>query len=293
MPLEETVRAIRELRIQGAQAIAKAALTSLAECAHQHVGEPGIKGHIAFCSQQLLAARPTEPCLRNALRYAETQSDGTPSSYLSSIAKAGMLLSQAEEQVWLITSHKIANGSVVFTHCHSSTVVGGLAKAWKDGKRFVVHNTETRPFFQGRITAQELAGLGIQVRHFIDAAARLALKKADIMLIGCDAIMSDGRVVNKIGSELIAEVAKQRDIPVYVCTSSWKFDAQSCFGFDTELEQRHASEVWPGPPDGVHIDNHVFEIVNPSSITGVITEFGIFPSTVLGAELTRRCGWMF
>ena len=69
-------------------------------------------------------------------------------------------------------------------------VMAILKKAKEQGKKFEVYNTETRPKFQGRITATELAKLGIPVTHYIDSAARLAIKQTDMMLIGCDAIDS-------------------------------------------------------------------------------------------------------
>ena len=42
----------------------------------------------------------------------------------------------------------------VLTHCHSSVVTGILLKAKEQGKNFRVFCTETRPRFQGYITAQ-------------------------------------------------------------------------------------------------------------------------------------------
>jgi ribose 1,5-bisphosphate isomerase len=189
-------------------------------------------------------------------------------------------------------SKKIKNGMVVFTHCHSSTVMSVLIEAKKQGKRFAVHNTETRPRLQGRKTAKELSNAGIKVRHYVDSAARLALKGADIMMIGADAITSEGRVINKIGSELFAEVAHRYDIPVYVCTNSWKFDPETVFGFTEEIEQRTAEEVWARPPKNVIIDNKAFEIIRPELIAGAITELGIYEPQILVEEIKREYPWM-
>jgi len=168
-------------------------------------------------------------------------------------------------------------------------------KMWKkcrrNGKKFVVHNTETRPNLQGRKTAAELASLGIKVVHFVDSAARLALKKADIMLIGCDALTSEGKIVNKIGSELFCEAASRMQVPVYVCCTSWKFDLKTLFGYEETIEKRGASEVWNNPPRNVVIDNHAFERVDPRLVTGLITELGVFHPMTINEEL-RRCAWL-
>jgi len=235
--------------------------------------------------------------LRNSLACVFHDVKGTSlrelkENLFSNIQKTLSAMQNSRKRIIEIGSKKIKKGMVVFTHCHSSTVTAILIEARKQGKRFVVHNTETRPRFQGRKTAKELSDACIKVRHYVDSAARLALKKADIMLIGADAITAEGRVINKIGSELFAEVANRYDVPVYVCTNSWKLDPETVFGFTEEIEERAAAEVWEKPPKNVTVDNHAFEIIKPDLITGVITELGIYEPVILIEEIKRSYGWM-
>jgi eIF-2B alpha/beta/delta-like uncharacterized protein len=199
----------------------------------------------------------------------------------------------SENIISRIGSKKIQPGDIVFTHCHSSTVTNILKEAKSERKRFKVYNTETRPLLQGRTTAKELAAAGIPVTHFVDSAVRLAMKEADLMMIGADAISSEGKVFNKIGSELFAEVAHKYDVPVYVCTDSWKFDPQSVFGFEEEIEKRPAKEVWPAAPRGVLIDNRAFEKIDPDLIAGIISELGVYKPDVFIEEVKRAYPWMF
>lgn len=294
----KTVADIRSLKIQGANSVAYEAVLSLKEFLHKAESLTDLKTKLNYAKRTLFGARPTEPALRNAINYVLHNSHGiTLGDYRESafkqIALAADTIKHASEQIARIGSHKIKKGMVVFTHCHSSTVVGVLKKARAEGIRFSVHNTETRPRHQGRVTAKELAKAGIPVTHYIDSAARVALKKADLMLIGADAITTEGRVINKIGSEMFAEVANNYGIPVYACTNSWKFDAETVFGFDEDIESRSPKEVWERPPKGVKIDNHAFEIVDPGLLTGIITEIGIYPSGVFVEEMRKRNPWMF
>jgi ribose 1,5-bisphosphate isomerase len=180
----------------------------------------------------------------------------------------------------------------IFTHCHSNTVIDVLKKAKSQRKRFSVNNTETRPLFQGRITAKQLSRLNIKVTHFVDSAARLAIKDSNIMLIGCDAITSEGKVINKIGSEMFSEIASKHETSVYVCTHSWKFDPKTIFGFETIIEKRNAKEIWPRPPKKVKISNYTFEKINPDLITGIISELGIHPPEVFLQEVKKVYPWM-
>ena len=300
MSFSQTVEDIRSLKIQGAIAIAKEAVKSLKDVVFSYKGESreDLIGLLLDAKDKLFESRPTEPCMRNTLNFVLYNSSGSSfaeyrQAILMNIQKALSEISKANDTISEIGSHKIKDGMVVFTHCHSSTVVSILKKAKEQGKDFLVHNTETRPLFQGRKTAYELAKANIKVVHYTDNAGRLALKKADIVLFGCDALTSEGKVINKIGSELFAEVAHCFNIPVYACTHSWKFDPLTIFGFEEIIEERAAAEVWPDAPPNVTVQNYAFEIVRSELVSGVISELGVYPSTILVEELKKRNGWMF
>ncbi len=273
MSFEQICRDIKSLKIQGATNVAKAGIQAFK-----------IK-HDKRSIKKLLSLRPTEPALRNAIRFCLKNPKKNPDLALKHFDDAKRIIAE-------YGSRKIKEADIVYTHCHSSAVTAILKEAFKT-KKFEVYNTETRPMFQGRITAEELAKEGIHVTHFVDSAARHVLKKATIMLIGADAILSNGKIANKIGSELFAEVAKKYDTPVFVCTDSWKFDAQTAFGFDTQIEQRGAKEIWKNPPKGVEIKNIAFELVDPNVVDGVISELGIYNVDNFIAEVKKAYPWMF
>ena len=294
---ESIVKDIEDIKIQGAQNVAQAAAKAIGIVAGENRSKPRQEflHKLNHAKLVLLKTRPTEPTMRNVLSYLffniESAEDlmGQLSKQMAYIEEH---FKRSKETIAKIGAKKIRTGDVVFTHCHSSTVIEVLKKAKKEGKRFKVYNTETRPLFQGRLTARELARAGIPVVHFVDSGARIALKEADIMLIGADAISSEGKVFNKIGSELFAEVAEQYDTSVYVCTDSWKFDPQSIFGYEEEIEKRPAKEVWVGAPRGVQIDNRAFEKINPELITGVISELGVYNPAVFIEEVKRAHPWI-
>ena len=240
--------------------------------------------------------RPTEPTMGNVLNYIFydiTLEEDLIKSMKDRIDFVNNHFKNSDDVISNIGYKKIKSGDIVFTHCHSSTVISILKTAKKHKKKFDVYNTETRPLFQGRETAKELAREGIPITHFVDSAVRLALKESDIMLIGADSISSEGRVVNKIGSELFAEIADKYDVPVYVCTDSWKFDPKSIFGFDEKIEKRVSREVWPTAPEGVKINNKAFEVINPGLIMGIISELGVYNPQVFVEEVKKSYSWMF
>ncbi len=294
------VRDIKNIKIQGAENVAKSGVEAIVHLANKSRAKTkkDFIREIEKGKNILFMSRRTEPEMRNSVEYVlkDMHDDYVVSRIVKRINKNSAFVSDyfrnADRVIAEIGEKKIKNNYVVFTHCHSSTVIGILKKAHKK-KDFEVHNTETRPLFQGRITAKELAKEGIKVIHYVDSAMRLALKKADIVLLGADAIQADGKVINKIGSELIAEMARKYDIPVYFCATAWKFDPKTMYGIDEEIEERNKKEVWEKSPKGVKIMNPAFERVNPELITGIISELGIFKPAMFVEEARQKYRWMF
>lgn len=299
MNLLKTVTDIKNLKIQGAENIALSATKTINEIVETS-NKKGLAKDLLKARSLLFGARPTEPCMRNSLSYLfynlNLENKNLDSIWLKRELNQRIfyVLKHFEESKAKITEiglRKIKQNMVIFTHCHSSTVVSILKTARKKTK-FTVHVTETRPLLQGRITAKELLNSSIPVTMYVDSAARLALKKADLMMIGCDAITSEGKVINKIGSELFAEAAARIGVPVYVCTDSWKFDPKTLFGFGEVIETREGKEVWEKPPSKLKIDNHAFEIIDPNLISGVISELGIYGPRTFVEVVQKNYPWM-
>jgi len=250
------IRDIKLIKIQGARNVAKAALKAYTLIPTK------------YSKQKLLDSRPTEPMMHKVLDLAEKQ---------ISYNKILKHFDEAQEGINKFVFKLIKNKEKIFTHCHSTNVVNSLIYSKKNNKKFEVYNTETRPLYQGRKTANELRKAGIKVTMFIDSAGAVALerenKKDKIystkVFIGADALLKEG-IVNKIGSEMFAEIASKNKIPFYVIADSWKFTKNKI-----PLEQRSINEVWDKAPKNVKIKNPSFEFVNKKYITGIITELGI------------------
>lgn len=242
---------IKSLKIQGAKNIAKAGLK-----AYKLIPTKESK-------KKILVLRPTEPMLANILKIADKIS-------YSDFEK---ILNNNQDRINKETFKLIKTNSIIFTHCHSSSVVKALIYSKKQGKKFEVYNTETRPLFQGRKTSKELKRAKIKVTMFIDSAAQVALtentKKVDLVLFGSDALTKKGPI-NKIGSSMFAFIAKANKIPVYVLCDSMKYTPK-----EIEIEQRNNKEIWDNKLK-INIKNPAFELIEKKLITGVISELGVF-----------------
>lgn len=245
--LEKIYSDIKNVKIQGATNIAKAAITA-------YLMRPDEKNR-----KKLISLRPTEPTLKNALNHLDIWPKEKVLSHFSNAQN------KINKNVYKI----IKNKDIIFTHCHSTNVSKSLVYAKKKGKKFEVYNTETRPLYQGRITARELAKAGIKVTTFVDSAMHEAIKMSDMVLIGADAILQGG-IINKIGSDAAAEIAKVHKKPFYVVADSWKFSPKS-----VKIEERALREVWKNYPKKVNVRNPAFEKVEKRYIKAVISEYGI------------------
>lgn len=296
MNISSVVRKIKLLEVQGAEHIGLLAVESfLSEC-FEHSKTPSFTKHMFGIRRLLESSRPTEPFLQNAFRFIfQGISFSTPSitAFSSLVIHSREFLNfvhQHHEQYILFASKKICSNGVILTHCHSSSVVDSLVFAWNSKKRFNVRNTETRPLFQGRITASQLAKNNIPVTHFVDSGFNHALDGADIVLLGCDAITHDG-VVNKIGSGVLAELSRLRDIPLYIVTDSLKVDLFHSWSNEL-VEHRSGDEVWSNAPAKIKIHNPAFELIPKLDITGIVSEFGILSHDAFMEEVIRRYPWL-
>ncbi|GIU68434.1 MAG: translation initiation factor IF-2B subunit delta [Candidatus Pacearchaeota archaeon] len=247
------VNDIKQVKIQGARNIARAALLA-------YKLSPK-KSSI----QKLISARATEPMLKNVLKLAEKKP-------LKEILKH---FDFAQKEINKSVFKIIKNGDIILTHCHSTNVVQSLIYSKKQGKKFEVYNTETRPLYQGRKTAIELRRVGIKVTMFVDSAIDIALsgsqknKKANKVFLGADALIEKG-IINKVGSSMIAKLARLNKVPLYIIADSWKFTKEK-----VPIEYRALNEVWDKAPKEIKIKNPAFEFVNKKYIKAIISEKGI------------------
>ena len=301
--IRTTAEKIRKLQLQGARNVAIAAVKAIQTQAQQTTA----KNKAAFIAELIeaqtifVASRETEPLMRNAIRWIITQAQAAKTQKVDALSQnvvenANQFLKDLEgskEQIAEIGANRIRDGSVVFTHCHSSTVTRLLAKAKADGKNFKVICTETRPAYQGRITANELLGLGIETTFIVDSAARSFMGNVDMVIVGADAITSEGNVVNKIGSSSIAVIAHEARVPFYVVSELLKFDPETLRGECEKIEQRSPAEVWIEAPARLDVRNPAFDVTPNRYIHGIVCEEGIIAPQSVVEIIRLRYPWVF
>ena len=304
--MNETVRItaerIRRLEVQGARNVAIAAVQALQTLAEQ----TKTKTKAAFLTELkeaqsvLFASRETEPLMRNAVRWIITQTEDSNAEKVDALrqtafANASQFLQNLEasrERAAEVGAKRIRDGAVVFTHCHSSTVTRLLARAKKEGRNFKVICTETRPAFQGRITAKEMVELGVETTFIVDSAARAFMGNVDLVVVGADAITSEGNVVNKIGTSNIAVLAHEARKPFYAVSELLKFDPETLNGAYERIEQRNPAEVWNDAPQKLSVRNPAFDVTPNHYVHGLICEEGVVAPQSIVEAVSRSYPWI-
>jgi ribose 1,5-bisphosphate isomerase len=300
--VKATIKDIKALKIQGARNVAKEALKSLLFSAKDSKTRTSADFLKEFRenAENLSLSRPTEPMMRNileeAFRFAEAKAKAS-----KSVPELKRLIGEHGEQTIKSIdegARKLAeygaklipDGALVLTHCHSSTSTMCMIAAKKMKKRFSVVSFETRPRYQGRTTAAELAEAGIDVTCSVDGAMQLFMKKADIVIVGADSVTSRGDLINKIGTSTLAHIARMNDVSFYSAAELYKYSPMTIFGNLERIEERAPAEVWERPPKGVKVRNPAFEATAAKYISGYITEAGVIPPQSFFSMASQKLG---
>ncbi|MBY0499331.1 MAG: S-methyl-5-thioribose-1-phosphate isomerase [Nitrosomonas sp.] len=185
----------------------------------------------------------------------------------------------------------LPDGARVLTHCNAGalataghgTALGILRSAVEAGKKISVIADETRPFLQGaRLTAWEMVQENIPVTLITDNMAGFMMSRGEVdaVVVGTDRVAANGDVANKIGTYMVAVLARRHGIPFYVACPLSTIDLAVRDGAAIPIEERSAEEVtgfrdaqWAAK--GVKVRNPAFDITPAELVTALVTEKGV------------------
>lgn len=280
MNVIDLVREIKEDSVSGASQLTIKTATVFLKL----LGEPVNLKDVKKLVKVLAEARPSMPSIANMAHMIGL--------IIEKDVLAGKLIGEAIEnavrkciseyqnslrKVVQNASEALRRYGSVLTHSYSSTIASAL-ESCRDVKVYV---TESRPGYEGRKLAERLAAKGHDVTLIVDAAASYVIDQGlvDAVMLGCDAILDDGAVANKVGSKMIALSAMDAKIPVNVVTDLWK---AAVYGFG--LEKHPGEEVYIGARS-LRCLNPYFEVLPPRLIGAYITENGMLGVEELKEEI--------
>jgi methylthioribose-1-phosphate isomerase len=301
---EEVAEAIKKMVIRGAPAIGVAAAMGLALGASQSVGTSvaDLEDDFDYMAKVMAATRPTAVNLfwaiermRQRLLKEKARTQDPLEIKARLIEEAQNIFREdieANRALGRFGGELLADGDTVLTHCNAGalatagdygTALGVVRGAIDAGKRIAVIADETRPFLQGlRLTAWELAQDNIPVTVITDNMAGHIMKsgKINAVVVGADRIAANGDAANKIGTYMVAVLAKKHEIPFYVAAPVSTLDLTLKSGDEIPIEERDEREVThikdnQLAPDGVAVRNPAFDVTPNELIAAIITDRGI------------------
>lgn len=299
---QEIWDAIYLLKVRGAPAIGVAAAYGIYVLAKQIQTQDYDTFYMEFVKQKeyLDSSRPTAVNLSWALNRMLNVIKGHKAEPVSSIKE--LLKQEAvaiqEEDIKvckMIGEYGLAlvkPGDGILTHCNAGqlatskygTATAPIYLGQERGYGFRVFADETRPLLQGaRLTAFELQSSGVDVTLICDNMSATVMKNGwvDAVFVGCDRVAANGDAANKIGTSVVAAVAKYYGVPVYICAPTSTIDMNTPTGAEIKIEQRPAEEVtemWYKErmaPEGVKVFNPAFDVTDHELIAGIVTEYGV------------------
>jgi methylthioribose-1-phosphate isomerase len=271
----EVARAIRDMVVRGAPAIGCAAAFGV------------VLDHGSNAAFEVLAqSRPTAVNLFWALermRKAKDYAAEAIAIYEEDIA--------ANRAIGAHGAALVPDGARIMTYCNAGalatagygTALGVVRGAIEQGKKVSVIACETRPYLQGaRLTAWECTQEGIPCTLIADnmAGHLMSRSEVDLIVVGADRIAANGDVANKIGTYMLAAVARLHALPFYVAAPLSTFDRTIADGSRIPIEERAADEVtgyrgarWA--PPGIAVRNPAFDVTPAGLVSAIVCEKGV------------------
>lgn len=258
--------------VSSANQVLRDMLDLLLDFCSKHSDEEGFISELKSLSTTLSNAQAQMAALSNIGRLIESASGklaaGQIGSYISVLRqKVGDASARAaQEACGLVTS-----GKSYATLSQSEFVGKTFQKAADEGRTATVYVMESRPLFEGRQTARALKAMGHEPVLVSDASVGFFIHSIDAAFVGADAVLSDGTLVNKIGSYALAAACSVAGKKFHAVTSVLKFDpSKSAADFLNKEESPH--EIYPNPE--FEVRNVYFDTVPSRLVTSIVTEAG-------------------
>lgn len=300
---DEVAEAIKKMVVRGAPAIGVSAAMGIALGASQSVGTSvaDLEDDLDYICGVMAKTRPTAVNLfwaieRMRAKFNQARELNNVEEIKQVLVSEALAIYNddisANRAIGRYGAPLIPDGGTVLTHCNAGalatagdygTALGVIRGARDAGKKVAVIADETRPFLQGiRLTAWELAKDDIPVTVITDNMAGHVMKsgKVDAVVVGADRIAANGDTANKIGTYMVAVLAKEHGIPFYVAAPLSTLDLTLESGDEIPIEERDSSEVThirthQLAPEGVEVQNPAFDVTPHRLISAIITDKGV------------------
>jgi translation initiation factor eIF-2B subunit delta len=234
---------------------------------------------------------------------------------------AGIAFSQAK--IVATATKRIHNGDTVLTYARSGIVEQILLTAHEEGKDFKVIVVDSRPKLEGKTMLTSLVNAGIECDYTLVSAVNYVMPGVTTVLLGAHAMLANGSLLSRLGTEIVAMSASAQNKPVLVCCETFKVSARvqlDSIAYNelgapeallTDVKDKTGMSCRLGPVEPSTVPNGQFSGITEQQytdlaslkvlnltygltpvdyITAIVTEFGFMPPTSTSAIIKEAPG---
>ncbi|XP_054743799.1 translation initiation factor eIF-2B subunit alpha [Anastrepha obliqua] len=177
----------------------------------------------------------------------------------------------------------VTDGCRVLTHSRSRVVLKALITAAKN-KEFQVYVAQGGPGNSGAQMVADLERAGISSTLILDSAIGYVMESMDFVMVGAEAVVESGGIINRIGSFTMGLCAREMKKPFYVLAESFKFTRlyplnQRDLPDEYKYSRKHLLDVSKVHPQ--------VDYTPPAYITLLFTDLGILTPSAVSDELIK------
>ena len=187
--------------------------------------------------------------------------------------------------------HQIKDGDVILTYAKSTAIEWVFRLAHEKKVQFEVICVDSRPLHEGRQMALTLSSLGIPTTYCLINSLSTLLKQCNKVFIGASAMLTNGSLVSRAGTAMVAMMAKHFSLPVLCYSETYKFADKVWLGSLTNNEEAESGDLLTlingdksplaDAGDGVKISSFMYDLTPAENIDMVVTELGpMHPNSV-------------
>jgi translation initiation factor eIF-2B subunit delta len=260
--------------------------TDLRQALDHDVLKPSFQFWTEFC-------RPHSVSMGNAFSFLKTVVAALPRDQPYPLVQETLVetmhayvkerLTYADQAIANLACEKLSTHEVVLVYGHSEAICSVLQRAHAQHKHLRVMVVDSEPLYEGQATLHWL-------RHHCPtltctyvplASLSYVLPRVHKVLLGAAALLSDGSVVGRVGTAVVALCAHRHRIPVLVCSETYKISHR------IQLEGLTHNELLGNNNSTSTLETlHVLYDWTPAAlVSGIVTELGLVPPTSVAVLL--------
>jgi translation initiation factor eIF-2B subunit delta len=194
------------------------------------------------------------------------------------------------------------DNEVIMTYARSSVIEEVFITAARQGKKFRVIIVDSHPRFEGKKLLRQLLDEGIDCSYVLLHAISHVMPEVSKVFLGAHCFFSNGFLMSRVGTSMVAIIARQLNVPVLVGCETYKFtdrvqldsfvfnelsdpeDLVSTNIHSSSTSEKNPLENWRDIPS-LKLLNLAYDVTPAEYITAVITELGLIPGTSIAVVL--------